>query len=426
MPAIRRILFLLLAILLLLLFLAVPGVSWAQTPDTALDAAAGQIARKITAALPPREAVVLNLRNLSSLDAADTAVVRHVIEAELEARGVRLVEPSAEHVDVRLTLSENLDSYVWVADFVRGETPIVAIVALPRPTGGKAAAAAPLTLQKQLVWEQEEPILDVVLLDRDASSQPSLMILEPSRIVLYERREERWELLQTVSVTHPEQGLRDMRGRLEGGQRSNLGNFVAFLPGVQCTGLVASQLGLECKEGKDQWRLRLDNVRTFPVGAYSYMVQARNFFSQLVMPEEPKEDPKLPPFFSSADVLSGHTRYWVFAGVDGRMRLYGLGDEPAILPGLWGSDLAEISSSCSSGMAGHLLATRPGDWTEPDAVTIYDVIERQPIPISPPAEFPGPITALWSVADATTAKAVARNLKTGHYEAYQLSISCGR
>src|SRR3989442_14268994 len=67
MRATHRVLFLLLAILILMLFFAVPGVSLADTPDSSLAVALRPLSDKITTAHPPREAIFLDIRNLSSL-----------------------------------------------------------------------------------------------------------------------------------------------------------------------------------------------------------------------------------------------------------------------------------------------------------------------------------------------------------------------
>ena len=73
-----------------------------------------------------------------------------------------------------------------------------------------------------------------------------------------------------------------------------------------------------------------------------------------------------------------------------------------------------------------LLVTRPGDWTQPDAIQAFEIIERQVVAISQPVEFDGPVTALWPASDGKSVAAVVRNLKTGQYEAYRLTISCSQ
>src|SRR5437879_10479958 len=92
MRATRRVLFLLLAMLILMLFSAVPGVSSADTPDSSLAAPSRQLSDKIAAALPPREAIFLDLRNLSSMSGLEVAEVRRTLESELRSRGLQRSE----------------------------------------------------------------------------------------------------------------------------------------------------------------------------------------------------------------------------------------------------------------------------------------------------------------------------------------------
>src|SRR5690348_17547001 len=66
-----------------------------------------------------------------------------------------------------------------------------------------------------------------------------------------------------------------------------------------------------------------------------------------------------------------------------------------------------------------ILVTRDGDWTQPDAIQAFDIVEHQAVPVSAPLDFNGPITALWPEGE-NEALAVSRNLKTGLYEAYLL------
>ena len=93
------------------------------------------------------------------------------------------------------------------------------------------------------------------------------------------------------------------------------------------------------------------------------------------------------------------------------------------IPGL-GSDILMLQSDCGSGW--QLLATKPGDWTVSDSVQAYEVTNNQAIAVGRAVDFDGPITALWPSASDKMAYAIVHNLKSGLYEAYWLSIACGR
>jgi hypothetical protein len=70
-----------------------------------------------------------------------------------------------------------------------------------------------------------------------------------------------------------------------------------------------------------------------------------------------------------------------------------------------------------------VLATLPGAG-ERDGIQAFTIVNRAPLPVTPILEFPGAITALWVSGGATVA--VTRNSVTGKYEAYLLTVACGR
>jgi hypothetical protein len=70
------------------------------------------------------------------------------------------------------------------------------------------------------------------------------------------------------------------------------------------------------------------------------------------------------------------------------------------------------------------LATSGQDYTQTDSLQVFQIAESgNAVPVSVELEFPGPIMALHSAGEGP--RAVVRNLATGNYEAYRLSISCG-
>jgi hypothetical protein len=110
--------------------------------------------------------------------------------------------------------------------------------------------------------------------------------------------------------------------------------------------------------------------------------------------------------------------------VDGQVQFFnGTNSGPSEITG-WGSDIAGLKTSC--GMNSQVLATRPGDWNSPDSLRVFEIVNRQAVPVSAPVDFSGPITALWTAPGGSTAVAVDRSLTSGKYEAFSLSISCGQ
>jgi hypothetical protein len=91
-----------------------------------------------------------------------------------------------------------------------------------------------------------------------------------------------------------------------------------------------------------------------------------------------------------------------------------------------GSQIAEVQSGCRGGRPLY-LATGTGDYTEPDSIQLFEATEAQGIIVerrlSDLLHFSGPVMAL-HVTDPVPI-AIVRNLQTGNYEAYHISITCG-
>lgn len=116
---------------------------------------------------------------------------------------------------------------------------------------------------------------------------------------------------------------------------------------------------------------------------------------------------------------------------DATARLYeGRADAVASFSG-WGSEIASLTSLCGSGW--QLLVTGNGDWTETDEIHAVEIQNHLARSVSPPVEFPGPVVLLLTPGSSTDASApvkssvigIVRNLQTGMYETYRLTMACG-
>jgi hypothetical protein len=81
-----------------------------------------------------------------------------------------------------------------------------------------------------------------------------------------------------------------------------------------------------------------------------------------------------------------------------------------------------IGSVC--GGSNQFLATGGGDYTQTDSLQVFQTQSAGAVAVSAELDFPGPIMALHVGSD--TPRVVVRNLRTGNYEAYRLSFSCGQ
>ena len=131
---------------------------------------------------------------------------------------------------------------------------------------------------------------------------------------------------------------------------------------------------------------------------------------------------KRAPFFSAASVEEQGRQIWLLAMLDGRTQIFDAAFEPAGFIASWGSDLAGTEARCGGGT--QCWRRGPGDGSEADTVQVFGIVNRTPVALAAPVGFPGPVTALWPPGGAS-AVAVARDLGTGKYAAYTLTVACG-
>jgi hypothetical protein len=214
-----------------------------------------------------------------------------------------------------------------------------------------------------MIWQQQDPILDVAVVD------DQMIVLDTTSVTRYEHRERAGAA--ALNVTLP----RDPRGRLEIAGES----LTVHLPGATCRG-TWKPLALACEPGGE-----------FATG--------RNTI----------ESSAWPPHYSRAHLGEDD----LVAETDGRVHDYSARG-PARIFDQWGSDLAAVCDTK------RVLASGPGDRESRDFVALYELANGALASVSDPAEFPGPVTAL------SSSLAVTRNLSTGWYEAYSLTVDCGR
>lgn len=327
--------------------------------------------------------------------------VRRAFEAALPGGG-----EIAPDLSARVTVSENATQYLLVEEVRRGDESQVWMAAWKR-SHAPGAAAPPVALEKKLLWEQDEPILDV------AFAGAAMVVLTPSGAAVYDQAGEGWKPRQAVRFTPPKPWPRDVRGHLR-----VTGNRVqALLPGWACEGPVEPALDLQCGPSDEPWVLESGGSGIL----LASFAADRNYFDGRVVTQNGMRK-TVPPFYSAAVFQDQGSTFWVLALVDGRSQIFDSGLEPLSSILGWGSGVTGTSARCAGGS--QVLATRPGDAGEADGVQAFSIVNRTALPLAPPVTFPGPVTAIWHTA-ANSALAVTHDAVTGRYAAYALTMVCG-
>ena len=420
-----------------------------RTPTNNWTGPVGELVGKILSRGAMQGGVALTVRNMSSLSDEDVSQIRRELRLQLRSHGIRLSAPKQASIGIQVSLSENVEGFVWIAEIQDGDSHDVAMIAVARsqPQAVRPNREA-LTIRQVSVYEQAQPLLDFALLDNapDAVAGQGVpaargLALSLDSVALWERapkipddREEiaAWRLKQSAPLTRAGPWPRDARGRLIIGRDNS---YSAYLPGMKCSGATAPALSLACQEGDEPWPLGgtgigpVDTAGTTstatagPASAAAYFAPNRNFFDGRIRFGDGREV-QVAPFFSATSLPIKTGAVWLLARVDGRAQLLTANADPvASLEGL-GSDIVSFSTGCQSGW--QVLATSAGNSEESDAIQAYEIVNRKAVAVGTPAEFAGPVTALWPLADGSGAMAIVHNLKSASYEAIRLSITCGQ
>ncbi|HEY7351164.1 MAG TPA: hypothetical protein VH596_00225 [Terriglobales bacterium] len=370
------------------------------------------LSAKIAAVIGPG-VVALEVNNRSSIASADADEIRRELTAALTTSGIRIWQPDQAAATIKLTLSENLQNYVWVAEIQQASNDTnVILVSSPRPdTPFNTQNAPPLRIRATTLISQPEPMLDVVLLE---GTPQRLLVLERSAVTIQEQQGGKWTVVQSIPITSPKPLPRDLRGHLFL-RKDHL--FDAYLPGLICHSTNSTPLQMNCSPSDDPWPLSPEGF-----GLSAFFSPTRNFFTGALVPGIGKQN-SAPPFYSAAAFPRTNYVLWIFAGLDGQLHVLD-GINNLVLGRVhWGSGVVGVHASCRQDW--QVLADSAEN-EPPDSIQAFEFPDREPAAVSPKLKLNGNITAMWSAPDGGSAIAIDRNSSTGDYEALQLNLDCAR
>ncbi len=372
------------------------------------DSPSADFAKQI-AALSGPGTVTLTVSNRSDLSNDEVAAIRRAIERELRSAGLTVRTKDADS-DIHITLSQNRQGWLWVAEVEEGSETKVAMLPVPGSTPGVSGPSEPtITLHASLIHSQVDPILDLTMLG--TGNDQHMFVLEPEHIRVYARAAGNWQVVKNYEISHDQPFPRDMRGRIiPAGDHL----FDAYLPGVACTATKTGDnwdMTLSCSDSDDPWPLASQKM---------FYNSTRNFFTGVITPGF---GPKLPLFYSGAEITRPGSTAFLFMDVGGAVHMIEDNSHKMLIGARdWGSDFAMVRSGCGQGM--QVLASAAG-WPASDSIRAYEISGREATPVSPGFSFDGVITAVWASDDGASATVVVKKPQESGYEAYSVSVVCG-
>lgn len=408
------------AVLLACLTPAARATNWEQP--------ARDLARQIAGLAGPGPAR-LTIRNDSSLATGEVPGIRTLLERDLHGLGV-VTGGSDSATLIRVTLSENEQGGLWVAEVVEGTETRVAMVPVNPGAASASTGGAGLVVRRTLTITEAEPVLDAQVFV--VGTLARLVVLEPERIVTYVRSSATlsfasepgtgWVPDQTFAIAHTRPFPRDVRGELTVAE-DHL--FDAYLPGVECSGTnTGAQIAVTCGDSDDPWPV--GGTAAGPVGGAAGFAQRafynamRDYFSGVLAPG-PGAD--LPPFYQASNLARPTGTGMLLNGIDGRAVLL---ENNLLKPvngtGDWGSDFAVVRSACGSGE--QVLVSGTGAAAEEDSLRAYEIVGRDAIAVSPPLPVEGTVMAMHAAPDGSSATAIVRGDVAQRYEVWSASTLC--
>lgn len=388
------------------------------------EQAVAELAKQIAAIAGPGPAK-LSIQNVSSLSADEVPRIRTLLEHDLSGYGVTATAADSA-TNIHVTLSENSAGGLWVAEVQEGTEVRVVMVPVALGTPVQAPAGTGMTLRKALVWQQRDPVLDVMLMQTGAGR--TMFVLEPERIVSYAATATGWVKQQEFAIAHARPFPKDMRGRLTAGQGQGH-VFDAYLPGVLCEGTTSGGgVAVSCSDSDDPWPLPgtaglLNMVQSFSASSTqqkAFYNMTRNYFTGVLSPGFGMQ---LQPFYDAAALSRPTGAAMLFTEIGGRVVLIeNQTTKPIAGTRDWGSDFVAIRSACGTGA--QVLVSGSGA-APSDSVRAYEIPGREAEPVSAPLPMDGQVMVMWPSNDGAGATVVVRTAAGRMpYEVYSVSALC--
>jgi hypothetical protein len=242
------------AAVFLCLFLAIVFLC-AATPSRAdsLDDTARALARKV-AAVPQRERrFFLSWQNHSSLADEHSEALKESFTDEIGGENLAQKQESGAP-GLQVSIEETPALYVLIANVPAANGEVTRMARFARATlTSNGTSGTPLRLLKELIWQQQEPILDAVETGEDPNKLGPLLVLNRDGLSLYRRENDRWELQDSKRIPVSDKAMRAPRGEIRFSLGTEKQDSIA-LPSQSCDVAIAEKIELNCQGVSHPWR----------------------------------------------------------------------------------------------------------------------------------------------------------------------------
>lgn len=386
-----------------------------------------ELATRIAEILGPGQ-VRLTIRNQSTLATSEIPAIRKQLERDLKEHGV-VASGSEAASTIRVTLSENQQARLWVAEIVQGNQTRVTMVEFDRPRETSQAASTAMMLRRQRIpvalneapgFASGAPVLAAL------ETSSGLVVLEPQAIRIFYFGMAGYLHGASFAIdAHTALG-RDPRGMLMATADGE--GFNAYLPGAACEGRHHSPAEtstnpkdaweVHCRQSDDPWPILITNIEGAPTTIKAFFNTTRNFFTGVLTPN-PGVD--LPPFYSATIVPRATGSVLLLGGIDGKVQLVeGSALKPVSGARDWGSEFAALDTGCG---AGHPIVASASGAAASDSLRAYELPALEAVPVSAPLAMDGTVMALAPATDGKSLFAIVRTA-ANQYEVDRVSALC--
>src|SRR5262249_52991178 len=236
----------------IILLASVYAIRAQEAGQTSVTVVSNSLVQEVLGRAGSPSSLAVSFQNVAQVPGDLQEAAQNAIFASLRSAGVQVVKPAMAVAEVKIIFSEDWQGYVWIAMIQQGPSQQLVMRRFPRAERSVASRAPVLTLRKNSLWQQDEPILDFY------ADNQNLVVLEPTEVAMYSNHSGQCRQRYTLAINHSQAWPRDLRGRLhiDGFQ------MTASLPGTLCSGRL-SPPSLDCRASDDPWPLEPGQLVAF-------------------------------------------------------------------------------------------------------------------------------------------------------------------